>query len=194
MKSKQDEKIKKLFTKNKRRKEKEYKNINQARVKKENTEGSQTSEKDKANNYLTIWDLLATMGVVEDILFLDNCGPTSLPTAVLVAFDKYNGPTLNTPKGICVVPIVPIQCTWDAIIDLGQNEFAAGLSFMAVSRVHSLRDIIFKPFTFERLQRIKKCKRLRERILKEEQLISVTFARNNTHGRYSKFPPLKIDI
>ena len=60
-----------------------------------------------------------------------------------------------------------------AIIDLGAREFAAGLSFVAVSRVRTLEDIIFKPFNFERLQRIKESKRLQERLDEEERLISM---------------------
>ena len=60
-----------------------------------------------------------------------------------------------------------------AIIDLGKSEFVAGLSFVAVSRVRALEDIIFKPFSFERLQRVKESKRLEERIKEENRLISM---------------------
>ncbi len=61
-----------------------------------------------------------------------------------------------------------------AIIDLGHKEFAAGLSFVAVSWVCSLGDILFKPFSFERLQRIKNYKRIQERKVEEEWLISIS--------------------
>ena len=61
-----------------------------------------------------------------------------------------------------------------AKIDLGSKEFAAGLSFVAVSRVRSLNDIYFKQFTFERLQRIQSCRRLQERKKEDERLISMT--------------------
>ena len=57
-----------------------------------------------------------------------------------------------------------------AVIDLGKKEFAAGLSFVAISRVRSLNDILFKKFTFSRLQCIKNCKRLKERIAEEKRL------------------------
>ena len=60
-----------------------------------------------------------------------------------------------------------------AKIDLGSKEFAAGLSFVAVSRVRSLGDILFRQFTFERLQRIQNCRRLQERKAEEERLLSV---------------------
>ena len=65
-------------------------------------------------------------------------------------------------------------------IDLGSKEFAAGLSFVAVSRVRSLGDIIFRPFSFERLHRIKNCKRLQERKDEEERLFSLSC---NSTGR-----------
>ena len=61
-----------------------------------------------------------------------------------------------------------------ANIDIGSKEFAAGLSFVAISRVRSLGDIIFQPFSFERLQRIKKCSRLRERKVEEERLATLS--------------------
>ena len=60
-----------------------------------------------------------------------------------------------------------------AVIDLGKKEFAAGLSFVAISGVRSLKNILFSPFSLERLQRIKNCKRLHERIAKENRLISL---------------------
>ena len=59
------------------------------------------------------------------------------------------------------------------IIDLRAKEYAAGLSFVAISRVCTLENVIFRLFTFERLQRVKKCKRLQERMSEERQLISM---------------------
>ena len=58
--------------------------------------------------------------------------------------------------------------------DLENKEFAAGLSFVAVSRVHFLGDTLFRPFIFERLHHIKNCKRMQERKVEEEQLISMS--------------------
>jgi ATP-dependent DNA helicase PIF1 len=141
------------------------------------------------------------IGTIMDILFKEKPENTSLPSVVLVSFDKYHGPTLMNLDGIPVVPIVPIKRMWKgnssicshlqlplslawaitahksqgltlpkAVIDLGKKEFAAGLSFVAISRVHSLDDILFKHFSFNRLQRIKNCKRLKERIVKEIRL------------------------
>jgi len=65
-----------------------------------------------------------------------------------------------------------------AVIDLGNSEFAAGLSFVAVSRVRALTDLLFDVApTLERLQKIKQSTRLQERIDKEERLmVSIWFS------------------
>ena len=60
-----------------------------------------------------------------------------------------------------------------AVVDLGKTEYAAGLLFVAISRVCSLRNTLFTPFSFERLQRVKTSKRLQERLDEERRLISM---------------------
>jgi hypothetical protein len=62
-----------------------------------------------------------------------------------------------------------------AFIDLGPKEYASGLSFVAISRVGALKNILFKPFSFDRLQRIQNCKRLQERKEEESRLRYVIF-------------------
>ena len=141
------------------------------------------------------------LGTIQDILF-EKQGPPSLPTAVLVNFDTYEGDTITSSEGVKVVPIVPIKRSWEgkngttcsriqvpiclawaitvhksqgitlpkAKIDIGNKEFAVGLSFVALSRVRSLHDIYFKPFTLDRLQRIKGSLRLQERKAEEVRL------------------------
>ncbi len=104
-----------------------------------------------------------SMGTVVDIIFEGN-GPPSLPIAVFIKFDTYNGPTVKTLEEEEVVLIALIKCSWKgkngtcsrvqlpiclawAItvhksqgltlpkvkIDLRNKEFAAGLSFIAIS-------------------------------------------------------------
>ncbi len=141
------------------------------------------------------------MGTITDILYKEKPEHTSLPTAILVSFDQYHGPTLTSLDEILIVPIVPIWRIWEgksdicsrlqlslslawaitahksqgltllkAVIDLGKREFATDLSFVAISHVRSLKDIIFKQFDFSRIERIKNCKRLKEWIAEEKRL------------------------
>jgi ATP-dependent DNA helicase PIF1 len=95
--------------------------------------------------------------------------------------------TWESRSGIlCSCLQVPVRLAWaitvhksqgltlqKAVIDLGDNEFTAGLSFVAISRVRSLEDILFKHFTFERIHRIKDSKRLSERKNEEERLVTM---------------------
>jgi len=46
----------------------------------------------------------------------------------------------------------------------------ADLSFVAISQVRSLDDILLQPFAFSKLERIKNCKRLKERLAEEKRL------------------------
>jgi hypothetical protein len=95
--------------------------------------------------------------------------------------------TWNSKSGAtCSRLQVPVRLAWaitvhksqgltlqKAIIDIGDKEFTAGLTFVAVSRVRALKDLVFKPFNFERLQRIKSSKRLQERLNEEKRLVSM---------------------
>lgn len=49
-----------------------------------------------------------SMGTIQDIIFKGQ-GPSSIPVAVLIKFDKYEGPTISNKEGVKVVPIVPIK-------------------------------------------------------------------------------------
>ncbi|CAG8650540.1 20725_t:CDS:2 [Cetraspora pellucida] len=51
----------------------------------------------------------------------------------------------------------------NARISLGKKEYSCGLSFVAISRVCALKDILFDSFSFQRLQKIKQSKRMQER-------------------------------
>ena len=94
--------------------------------------------------------------------------------------------TWDGKKGTCSRLQVPICLAWaitvhksqgltlqQAVVDLGKNEYAAGLSFVAISRVCALKNILFIPFSLERLQRVKTCKRLQDRLAEENRLISM---------------------
>ena len=99
---------------------------------------------------------------------------------------KYTGPTFSSEKPRCVsiIPVTNKSDTLGsgyerqrlllrlarsltihksdgltlskACIDLGQSEKAAELTYVALSRVHSLKDIIIEPMTLERIHAVKK--------------------------------------
>ena len=143
------------------------------------------------------------MGTIQDILFEDQGPPSLPTAVFIKfdIYEESNITTLEGDKVVPIVPIkrswegkngsctrlqVPLCLAWaitvhksqgltitKANIDLGKKEFAAGLSFVAVSRVRSLSDICFKRFTFDRLERIKQCKRLQERKVEEARLLTM---------------------
>lgn len=123
-----------------------------------------------------------TAGVVYKFMYPDGQSPPNLPVAVLVDFPKYNGPPLLPEHPKCV-PIVPLTFEWNSksrqqlplqlryaitihksqgqtlgkiVIDIGKSEISSGCTFVALSRLKTLKDGIIQPMTFERLQSIGK--------------------------------------
>lgn len=105
-------------------------------------------------------------GVVEDLLFHPDRPPPCQPIAALVHFTNYTGPAFLTtnPK---TVPIPPHLFEWESD---GKAEKAAGSSFVAISRVRSLQNLVLQPVSFQRLEAIGKRKQLQERLREEERL------------------------
>jgi hypothetical protein len=66
-----------------------------------------------ANLWVSTGLVNGAMGTITDILFKEKPEDTSLPTVILVSFDKYHGPTLTKLEGIPVVPITPIRRMWE---------------------------------------------------------------------------------
>ncbi|PKY46626.1 hypothetical protein RhiirA4_191897 [Rhizophagus irregularis] len=92
-------------------------------------------------------------------------------------------PCLQVP--ICLVWVITIHKSQGltlqkVVIDIGKKEYAAGQSFVTILRVRAFKDILFSPFSFERLQRIKSLKRLEERIEEESRLMTL---QNSRFGR-----------
>ena len=62
------------------------------------------------------------------------------------------------------------QTLYQVVIDLGKAERAAGCSFVALSRVRCLDNVVLQPLSFQRLQAIAKSKQLQQRLREEERL------------------------
>ena len=139
------------------------------------------------------------MGTIQAICYRSG-GPPHLPIAVVVHFDRYSGPTLSNDT----VPITPIRRTWSSgiqcsrlqlplklawavtihksqgltldkvVINIGDKEFSAGLTFVACSRVRQLQDIIFsRQFSYQRLLSLANSCRLKERQEEDKRLLSL---------------------
>ena len=94
------------------------------------------------------------------------------------SWEGKNGPCSRIQVPICLAWAITVHKSQGLTlektkIDFGSKEFAAGLSFVTLSRARSLNDIYLKPFTFDRLERIKNCRRLQERKEEEKRLLSM---------------------
>ena len=58
------------------------------------------------------------------------------------------------------------------VVDIGKKEFCAGLTFVAISRVRRMTDLLLNPpFAFQRLKNLSKSRRLHERQQAEQHLL-----------------------
>ena len=135
-----------------------------------------------------------------DFIYADNHQPPDLPQTVIVKFDNYKGPSISNSISSCVpiCPItvtsqcldgmherqqLPLKLAWaitihksqgltlpKAWIDIGQTEKTAGISYVAISRVKTLRSCIIEPMTFERLKGLRKSANLKYRLEEEKKL------------------------
>jgi len=120
-----------------------------------------------------------------------------------VQFEKYTGPSSkpNSPNCVPIIPCTctskahgqkfewaqfPLKLAWSitihksqgltldkAWIDLGRSERSLGLSYVALSRVRNLKDMIVEPLTFDRLKAIGKAKNFEIRKQEESRLIDL---------------------
>ncbi|CAG8727492.1 3557_t:CDS:2, partial [Cetraspora pellucida] len=109
--------------------------------------------------------------VIQEILFKKDKASSCLLSILLVEFEDYSGPSILTIKNkrlaITVYKSQGLMLA-KSKIDLREREYAVGLSFMAVSQVCTLKDLLFCSFSLKRLQCIKKFKRLQERKTEEK--------------------------
>ena len=148
---------------------------------------------------------------VKAICYLSGESPPTLPVAVTVKFDSYNGPTLSDGT----VPITPMHRTWfttnskqcsrlqlplklswavtihksqgmtldKVVIDLESKEFCPGLTFVAISRVRRLADVLFSPpFDYARVSNFGNNPSLKKRLLEDERLRGMGSAGISTAG------------
>ena len=138
-------------------------------------------------------------GIVQDIIYANNQNPPLLPISVLVEFAKYKGPAF-IPDHPTWVPIPPVTFEWTtihrhsrrqlplrlsyamtihksqgqtlhkAVIDIGDKERTAGLTFVALSRLQKFSDIIIQSMSFQRLKSISRSKHITARLNEEERL------------------------
>ena len=141
------------------------------------------------------------MGSIQAICYHESGAPPDLPVAVTVLFDNYTGPTLSDGT-VPIAPIrhswstsgsqcsrlqLPLKLAWavtihkaqgltldKVTIDIGKREFSAGLTFVAVSRVRHITDLLLNPpFSYQRLKNLGKGRRVEERKDEERRLHSL---------------------
>lgn len=82
-----------------------------------------------------------------------ECQQFPLKLAWSITIHKAQGLTLN-----------------DIWVDLGPSEKAAGLTYVALTRVRSLSNLIIEPMPYERLTSLKKSSNYKYRVLEEIRL------------------------
>lgn len=146
----------------------------------------------KSNSWTKAGLVNGARGVLTGIVFADGRSPPNhLPVAVLVKFEKYRGPTLpdgSVPiipelrtwkKGgtVCTREQIPIALGWGStvhgvqgltvdriVVDIGNKEFAAGLSYVALSRARTWDSMLIEPFAYRRLHRLRTGRALKKKL------------------------------
>ena len=145
------------------------------------------------------------LGTVMDILYeAGKRPPADQPIAILVKFDKYTGPTFpETPDWFPIVPITkhftdknvsctrtqfPLSLAWSVtiyksqgltmdrvVVDIGNTEMQSGITYVALTRVRTLDNIVFNPpFNLQRLQKLGKGEIIAKRRALENHLSTLT--------------------
>ena len=154
----------------------------------------------RANLWIDRGLVNGSIGTVRHIVFNRDESPPSLPAFVICHFPGYTGPSFlpDHPQTFPVVPIertwnsgnavfsrtaLPLSLSWaltvhkcqgltlpKSVVDIGNSEMTAGVSFVALSRVRSFEDILLAPFPAERIFRLAAHDQIRQRINEEERL------------------------
>ncbi|EXX74652.1 hypothetical protein RirG_049130 [Rhizophagus irregularis DAOM 197198w] len=93
-----------------------------------------------ANLWVSTGFVNGATGTITDILYKEESGHKSLPTAILVSFDQYRGQTLTNLDGISDVPNVPIRSMWEGKSGIcSRLQFPFSLTWAI--KVHKLQDL-----------------------------------------------------
>ena len=139
------------------------------------------------------------VGTVKDIVYSADKRPPALPEFVVCQFPGYRGPAYGAEANtVPITPVqrtwlhenrtharinLPLTLAWaitihksqgltleKAVVDIGQSERSAGLSFVALSRVRSSGDLRLIYFTRDRLTKIAANKNVDKRKKMDAQL------------------------
>ena len=137
-------------------------------------------------------------GTVKAIIFHEGERPPQLPRMVLVHFEKYTGPTLEggvvpiTPFSFhwfdkhhvqCCREQIPLVLCWamtihksqgltldKAVVHLAKKDFCPGLTYVALTRVRHLHDLLLSNLCYGVLLKVKEPKGYKERLAEEARL------------------------
>ena len=138
------------------------------------------------------------VGFVTDVIYGTHT-PPNLPVAVMVHFKDYVGPSfhgLNSHVPICPITVscnisnthcertqLPLRLARSMTIhksqgltlkkvwvDIGKSERVSGLSYVALSRVKQMSDMIIEPMSFQRLQSVTNSRNFSLRLKEENRL------------------------
>ncbi|XP_034254728.1 uncharacterized protein LOC117653267 [Thrips palmi] len=141
------------------------------------------------------------IGYVEDILYReDDEPPTAFPVVVMCKFEDYSGPGIG-PMNLVPIPAISkywtkgfVQCTRvqfplsvcyscsvhkaqglslaKSVTDIGDDEFALGICYVALSRAKALKGLKLVPFPMERLTKLKNFRDMERKLAFERFLES----------------------
>ncbi|KAK3931974.1 ATP-dependent DNA helicase, partial [Frankliniella fusca] len=124
------------------------------------------------------------IGFIEDILYQNDENPlTAFPKVIMCKFENSTGPGIGPMNLVPITPICKywetglVQCSRlqfpivvcyscsihkfqglsldKSITDIGNDEFALGITYVALSRAKSINGLKLVPFSFERLAKLK---------------------------------------
>jgi ATP-dependent exoDNAse (exonuclease V) alpha subunit len=144
-----------------------------------------------------------SIGTVVDIVYEQGKKPDDFPDVVVVDFPQYKGPVIfkDHPTYVPIPPMesrcaekehlrrtqIPLWLCWSmtihksqgetmhrAVIDIGKRELAAGLTYVAISRLRTFEGLFLTgTFNWPRLQTINKRKEVQKRIIADEKLMGI---------------------